>query len=334
MTADDIQRVARELVRPDQLSIVLVGNAAAFASRLRSAGFGTFDLIKLDELDLLAPDFKHGSETPGVASQGVPPRADLSPGPGGPTAIGPARTGRVAYAATSAVSPRAVQNDEAGALLDRVIAAKGGLAALEAVRGLRAVARAPVTGPRGETAQVESTTDIRYPNQVRIESRLPSATIIQVSDGRHAWVKDPGGVHDVPDEALAGIEAGIARDAIPLLLAARGGALRVRQLSDARDEAGHPQHVLEFTGERLGEQQPLILYIDAGTDLVDRQTYPGGPGEPLIQEAFSDYRAVGGVQIPFATRVTRDGELLAERTITDVTINPPADPARFSRPES
>src|SRR5881397_3945273 len=43
VTVDDIQRVAREFLRPDRLSVVLVGNAAAFASQLNGVGFGTYE---------------------------------------------------------------------------------------------------------------------------------------------------------------------------------------------------------------------------------------------------------------------------------------------------
>ena len=39
VTPDDIQRVAKSYLRPDRLSVVLVGNAKAFASQLGAAGF-------------------------------------------------------------------------------------------------------------------------------------------------------------------------------------------------------------------------------------------------------------------------------------------------------
>ena len=39
VTVDDIQRVAQTLLRPDRLSVVLVGNAAAFTPQLRGVGF-------------------------------------------------------------------------------------------------------------------------------------------------------------------------------------------------------------------------------------------------------------------------------------------------------
>ena len=38
VTPDDIQRVARQYIRPDRLSIVLVGNAQGFVPQLRAVG--------------------------------------------------------------------------------------------------------------------------------------------------------------------------------------------------------------------------------------------------------------------------------------------------------
>jgi zinc protease len=58
VTVDDIERVARAYLQPDRLSVVLVGNAAAFREQLQRAGFGQYEVIPLQDLDLFAADFK------------------------------------------------------------------------------------------------------------------------------------------------------------------------------------------------------------------------------------------------------------------------------------
>jgi len=58
VTVDDIQRVAREFLRPDRLSVVLVGNAKAFVSQLGGVGFGQFETVELADLDLTTATFK------------------------------------------------------------------------------------------------------------------------------------------------------------------------------------------------------------------------------------------------------------------------------------
>jgi zinc protease len=54
VTPDDVLRVARAYVQPERLSIVMVGNADAFKAGLSKAGFGNYELISLNELDLTA----------------------------------------------------------------------------------------------------------------------------------------------------------------------------------------------------------------------------------------------------------------------------------------
>src|SRR2546426_1616920 len=58
VTVDDIQRVAKALLKPDRLSVVLVGNAKAFASQLGPVGFNSFETVELGELDLTSANFK------------------------------------------------------------------------------------------------------------------------------------------------------------------------------------------------------------------------------------------------------------------------------------
>jgi len=61
VTPADVQRVARQLLKPDQLSIVLVGDAAAFVDQLRRVGFTQYDRIPIAELDLDSPTLRRAS---------------------------------------------------------------------------------------------------------------------------------------------------------------------------------------------------------------------------------------------------------------------------------
>jgi zinc protease len=58
VSPDDIQRVARFFLRPDRLSVVLVGNAAEFVGTLKGVGFGEFERISIDQVDVLSADLK------------------------------------------------------------------------------------------------------------------------------------------------------------------------------------------------------------------------------------------------------------------------------------
>jgi zinc protease len=342
VTVDDVERVARYYLRPDRLSIVLVGNAAAFEPQLRRIGFGTFERVDMNSLDLTAVDFK---KPPKVGRAPVVPGSSFS-------------VRRAAYSAASAygrtpsneLGPSTrdglTQSDDAGlqsqsiaadegpgalALVDKVIAAKGGLETLRAIKGITAVASASMTTPDGHV-EAQTTTYLVYPNRMRVETKLADAVIVQTFDGRRAWVKDRAGVHEVPERMIPDLEATFKRDTIGALLAAKDGRIRARLLPGVKDETGTVRLALELSGAGL---EPMLLYVDPATSLVTKQTYvAGGAGAPIIEEVFSDYRTVDGVQIAFIANVRQSGQPILERRLLEIKINPPVNPALFQRPAS
>jgi zinc protease len=63
VTVDDIERAAVGYLQPGSLSMVLVGNAAAFVDQLRRAGIGRVEVVRLADLDLTAADFTRRDPT-------------------------------------------------------------------------------------------------------------------------------------------------------------------------------------------------------------------------------------------------------------------------------
>ncbi len=54
----DIQRVAKQVLFPDRLSVVLVGDASTFVDQLKALGLEQFERIPLADLDLSAPTLR------------------------------------------------------------------------------------------------------------------------------------------------------------------------------------------------------------------------------------------------------------------------------------
>lgn len=326
---DDIERVARSYLRPDRLSIVLVGNAAAFVPQLRRIGFNTVEVIDMAELDLLAADFRAAGATSRTRAGSTPARP-VVPG----AAVSAPRMGATAYVSTAsqavAQAGSAEDASRARALLDRMIEAKGGLERLRGVKSLVVTTRARALGPNAPRDEADTVTTLEYPNHVRVESRVRGTSILQVFDGTRAWVRDPNGTHDVPDRMVRDFENGLRRDTIAVLLAAADGRVRIRRLPDSKDESGAVRQALEFSGSDL---DPIVMYVDPATGLVARQTYvAGGMGQPLVEELFSDYRAVDGVQFTFAASVRVGGQPAMERTVLDVKVGGALNPSVFMRP--
>lgn len=65
VTTMDVQRVVRRFLKPDQLSIVLVGDASVFAGQLKALGLGDVERIPVADLDLSAPTLRRASHQPG-----------------------------------------------------------------------------------------------------------------------------------------------------------------------------------------------------------------------------------------------------------------------------
>jgi hypothetical protein len=154
---------------------------------------------------------------------------------------------------------------------------------------------------------------------------------VQAFDGARVWMKDARGVHDAPDTFVREMAAGIRRDVVSLLLAAKSGALAVRLLPDVKEADGVVSHALELSAPDLN---PIVLYVLPDTNQIRKRVYAAdAPGRPIVEETFFDYRNVDGIQ--FAFRATQKvGPMSVERRVTDVKINAPIDPALFKRPAS
>ena len=65
ITPDDIQRAAQQYFKPDQLVIIVVGDAAKFEGQLKASGFPQFERIPLAQLDLNSPSLRRAAPSTG-----------------------------------------------------------------------------------------------------------------------------------------------------------------------------------------------------------------------------------------------------------------------------
>jgi zinc protease len=326
VTPDDILRVARFYVRPDRLSIVLVGNAAEFVPQLKRVGFSDFEVIPIEELDLMAATLRR--QTPRA-------RSFDSFGPFGSFGSFESFRSFPAYTRTQANvnvpnAPNVTNDPNAVALLKRVIEAKGGLDALRKVKTVVAEADTTFTMEQG-TLVSRTKTYVAYPEKFRVDATVAGAQVVQVYNAGAAWIRDPGGVRDVPPEMRDEFGASVRRDTIPVLIAAAEGKLTVRLLPDEGAD-GRVLRVLEFSGPQL---PGVRMFID-NQNLIARQSFstPGPEGKPVqADEMFADYRRVDGVQVPFRADVRHGGRVILSRMLTTVALNTPVDDALFTRPQ-
>ena len=296
ITVDDIQRVAQQYLRPDRLSIVLVGDASVFAKDLAGVGFDQVDRIPLSLLDLSSPDLRHH------ASSGRPARSRRVPqsSPGG-AAVGGRR--------------------EARELVARAIAAKGGLTLLRSIQTVRVESVAAVAA-EGSTTELPSVTTIRYPSSYRVDTRTPAGPVVQVFSAGSYWIQDARGTRDAPEAVAEQIRGVVQRDTVPLLLAIADGKVTAKT-------AGADSIEVSIPGGK-----PVRWWIDPATGLISRSRYRTslGGADVATEEIYSDYRDVNGLKVAFKTELRREGGPTVDRTVRKYEFNVPADPGLFTRP--
>lgn len=297
VTVDDIQRVAREYLHPDRLSIVLVGDASAFAKQLPGVGFEQFERIPLEELDLALVGLRRQRTPVGP----LKPAAFRRPG-----------------------APAA--DDAARELILRAVRAKGGLEKLRSIRTVKAVSTT-VIDMAGTRAELPTTTSIRYPGSFRIEASTPEGPLVQVFTAGTFWVEDARGSREAPPQVAAEMRAIVQRDSLPLLLALADGRLTATRTDVI--EAGQSLPGLNVTSAGM---RGLTLILDPVTSLILKQRYMSADGEGVAEEAFSDYRDMNGLQVAFRAVLRRPRAPTIERRLQTFEYNVQLAPALFTRP--
>ncbi|MFP5379265.1 MAG: insulinase family protein, partial [Vicinamibacteria bacterium] len=316
---DDIRRVARTYLRPDRLSVVLVGNADAFVKDLRGIGFPEFERIPMAEVDLLAADLRRGSG----AARGAGP---LAGGAYGARDLVTVPQPPAAYVARSEGQGDAAAR--AKALVDRAVEGHGGLEALQAVKGFVADAETVLATPDGDMAATTRTSFL-YPDHVRVDADLGDVQLSQVYAEGRGWLRDPGGVRDAPAEMLAEFRASVRRDVVALLVAAATGAARVT----LEPEEGADGRVLRVFRAEFEGTPAVRVFVDPSTGRIAKLAYEVRAERTFqVEERFDDYRAVGDIWLPFRATVVRDGQTVVTRTLTDIRLNPDLPADTFARP--
>lgn len=232
-------------------------------------------------------------------------------------------------------------------VLDGAIAAHGGLSALQAVKDIQRTATATVynqgQSPRPGTPyttrvlEVKSTVDFGKGRSV-VDAittpsggiRTPSRTVLRGDDG-FALALLTNVMTPMTPGAVAGGKAALRRDPATILLTASVRAETLRFLADAVFEKRRHQ-VITFA-DSDGAQ--VALYLDAQTRRLSKfETLADNAvlGDTLTEVVFSDYRIVGGVQLPFRVITRVAGEMVQDLRASEIKINTSPAESTFAAP--
>lgn len=269
-----------------------------------------------------------------------------------------------ALAADTASAKAGLSADQ---IVERNVAARGGLAAWRAVRSLslegkmgaggnqRATLSLPKSDPkefvnalpqrRTEETQLSFVMEMERPRKVRVELQFKGQTAVQVYDGTNGWKVRPF-LNRAEVEPYTPEEAKKASNQEdldgPLMdYASKGSKV---ELDGNEKVEGHDTYRLKIT-ERNGHT--LHVWIDAQTFLeakIEGQPRRLDGTDHPVEVYYRDYRTVDGLKVPFLmeTKVLpvgknalnlRDTPVPPEKIVIDkVVVNPKLDEKLFSKP--
>jgi hypothetical protein len=219
-------------------------------------------------------------------------------------------------------------------LIARHVEARGGAAAIEAVRTFDSEIR--IVEP---TFEVDGTYVATREGRMRVDIRVDGERVFtEALDRERTWSWTPdGGVRDGSAAGAAALRHGIE---LPFKLF---GLHEVRDRGHRLEFVGREvlggtnYHVLRLT---LGDGFESLYYLDPDTGLIDRDRQRRAlhvdvdPTPEWIETSYEDYRPVAGVLFPHrqVERQLATGKILATVTVREIRINPQLDPARFTPP--
>jgi outer membrane lipoprotein-sorting protein len=242
----------------------------------------------------------------------------------------------------------------AATIVDKNVAARGGLAAWRAVRTLSWSGKMdaggnnepplripgtppppkPKPGQAEEQVQLPFRLELQRPRMQRLELDFAGQTAVQVYDGTKGWKLRPylnrSDVEPFTPEEMKAVATQADLDGHLVDYAAKGTKIDVEGIENVE---GQPAYKLKLTlkrGQVLHEWVDKTSFLEVRIEGTPRRI-DGRPRAVLVY--LRDYRKVDGLAIPQLLETTVAGVKRTEKIqIEKVTVNPPLDASRFTKP--
>jgi hypothetical protein len=207
-----------------------------------------------------------------------------------------------------------------GALVDRVLAAYGGKAALDKVKAYR-MEGSVSSVMRGTGALMRT---FARPDRLRITLDYPNHPETRILDGGKGWRSDgKGNMGAAEGFLMTSMVLQAARADLPWLLDEQRGKIKMIAPMDGGKLQG-----LEIT---IGEGLTLTVYADTATGRIVRTSgVLEAPGmKTNFATDYSDFRTVDGVLFSFREANFASNQSTGDTVITRVVVNPPLKDTDF-----
>lgn len=182
-------------------------------------------------------------------------------------------------------------------------------------------------GYETEQKEVPAEVFVQAPNRMTTIARSPAGVSVKAFDGRAGWRLQP----DTPQPLLALSGGNLSGAAIEAMVWFPASIQRAFSQWQVGVTAINDRDIIVAQGANPG-QPPVRLYFDESGRLVRLVHWrPTAVGAIPTKIDYSDYRAVGGIQVPFQwTRTWTNNQVVIQ--MKEIRPNVAIDAARFGRP--
>ncbi len=211
-------------------------------------------------------------------------------------------------------------------IVKKHIEARGGIDAIKAVQSVQMTGTVEAMG-----MDIDMTMSMKRPYKMRAQLLIQSmnAEVNQGFDGETAWVQNPG---SDPQELPAAV-TGQFKDQADIDGPLIGDEEVEVEYMGTEDVNDSPSHKIKLT--RKGRPDSIV-YLDSSSYLeVKSESEMPNPqtGAMVRAETFSsDYRSVGGVQMPHRIEVKMDGNTMQTLTFEKIDLNVELEESLFEMP--
>ena len=217
------------------------------------------------------------------------------------------------------------------ALIEQVLAAYGGRAALDTVRAYRCEGTVFAMRSHDESPSIRV---FARPDRFKILIRYQPTSEVRIVDGTKGWRSSRGdSIAPATGMMLDAMTLQAARADLPWILAERESLVR---LVDADSAARASIGERSVSGLEVPLAGGLVLraFVDSETHRValSEGIMPRVPMAPKFEVSYSDYRPVNGVWFAFKELSSASGMPTGATTIKSIVVNPPIRPDEFVPP--
>lgn len=236
-------------------------------------------------------------------------------------------------------------------LIERAVKALGGAARVDSLSSYQEEQVMQVNTPRGEMAfrtvtrmafaggaegEKKNRTGYKPVLRVRIEESNPMFSFTRVRAGGEAFALLRRGPQPLAEPQRNYLDAQLRRQLVVLLRGRKSNEFRAAAMGNAEVDGTRVEQVLiDFEGTRM------TLRIEQKTGRVHSMFYVGRAPQPSgevgeIVQAFSDFRSVDGLTLPFQVKSTFRGEAVPSLSpkVESIRVNPALDPVLFEKPKA